>query len=88
MDMREVRLELGAPLESEQLTRLGRLPSAQAVRADRSGVYLLQTASAGDLLVELSTWLLANGVEPLAIHVGQGSLEDVFLRLIGEGADS
>lgn len=88
MDMREVRLELSAPLESEQLTRLGRLPSAQAVRADRSGVYLLQTASAGDLLVELSTWLLANGVEPLAIHVGQGSLEDVFLRLIGEGADS
>jgi ABC-2 type transport system ATP-binding protein len=87
-DVREVRLELAAPLEPGQFTRLGRLPSAQAVRADRSGVYVLQTASAGDLLVELSTWLLANGVEPLAIRFGQGSLEDVFLRLIGEGGDS
>jgi ABC-2 type transport system ATP-binding protein len=87
-DVREVRLELASALDDDQLTRLGRLPSVQALRADRAGVYVLRTASAGDLLVELSTWLLAIGVEPLAIRVGQGSLEDVFLRLIGEEAGS
>jgi ABC-2 type transport system ATP-binding protein len=88
VDLREVRLELAAPLDSERLTRLGRLPSVQAVRVDRPGVYVLRTASAGELLVEISTWLLAAGLEPLAIRVGQGSLEDVFLRLVGEGSGS
>jgi len=84
-NLREVRLELADSLDAEQLSRLRRLPSVQAVRADRVGVYVLRTASAGTLLVELGTWLLAIGVEPLAIRVGQGSLEDVFLRLTGEG---
>ena len=88
VDLREVRLELAAPLDSDRLTRLGRLPSVQAVRVDRPGVYVLRTASAGELLVEISTWLLAAGLEPLAIRVGQGSLEDVFLRLVGEGSGS
>jgi ABC-2 type transport system ATP-binding protein len=86
VDLREVRLELAAPLDQARLTRLGRLPSVQAVRVDRPGVYVLRTAGAGELLVELSTWLLAAGLEPLAIRVGQGSLEDVFLRLVGEGS--
>ncbi len=88
VDLREVRLELAAPLDADRLTRLGRLPSVQAVRVDRPGVYVLRTASAGELLVEISTWLLAAGLEPLAIRVGQGSLEDVFLRLVGEGSGS
>ena len=82
--MREVRLELAAPLDDDRLSRLARLPSASSVRIDRPGVYVLQTLAAGELLVELSTWLLALGIEPLAIRVGQGSLEDVFLRLVGE----
>ncbi len=87
-DVREIRLELSGPLDSDRLTRLGRLASVQAVRIDRPGVYVLRTAAAGELLVELSTWLLAIGVEPLAIRVGQGSLEDVFLRLVGEGGEA
>ena len=84
VELREVRLELVAPLDSERLAQVGRLPTVQALRVDRPGVYVLRTASAGDLLVELSTWLLTVGIEPLAIRVGQGSLEDVFLRLVGE----
>ena len=88
VELREVRLELVAPLDSERLAQVGRLPTVQALRVDRPGVYVLRTASAGDLLVELSTWLLTVGIEPLAIRVGQGSLEDVFLRLVGEGGGS
>ncbi len=88
VDLREVRLELPAPLDAERLAQVGRLPTVQALRVDRPGVYVLRTASAGDLLVELSTWLLTVGIEPLAIRVGQGSLEDVFLRLVGEGGAS
>ncbi len=87
-DLREVRLELSVPLDAERLAQVGRLPTVQALRVDRPGVYVLRTASAGDLLVELSTWLLTVGIEPLAIRVGQGSLEDVFLRLVGEGGAS
>ncbi len=86
-DVREVRLELTAPLDSDRLARLGRLPGVDALRIDRPGVYVLRTGTPGELLVELSTWLLAIGVEPLAIRVGQGSLEDVFLRLVGEGGE-
>ena len=88
IDLREVRLELTAPLDAERLAQVGRLPTVQALRIDRPGVYVLRTASAGDLLVELSTWLLTVGIEPLAIRIGQGSLEDVFLRLVGEGGAS
>jgi ABC-2 type transport system ATP-binding protein len=88
VELREVRLELVAPLDAERLAQVGRLPTVQALRVDRPGVYVLRTASAGDLLVELSTWLLTVGIEPLAIRVGQGSLEDVFLRLVGEGSGS
>ncbi len=84
-DLREVRLELAAPLDAERLAQVGRLRGVQALRIDRPGVYVLRTASAGDLLVEIATWLLAVAIEPLAIRVGQGSLEDVFLRLVGEG---
>lgn len=85
VDVREIRLELAAPLDPDRVDRLGRLASAQVVRVDRPGVYVVRTASPGEALVELSTWLLAVGIEPLAIRVGQGSLEDVFLRLIGDG---
>ncbi len=88
VELREVRLELVAPLDAERLAQVGRLPTVQALRVDRPGVYVLRTASAGDLLVELSTWLLTVGIEPLAIRIGQGSLEDVFLRLVGEGGAS
>ena len=86
LDLREVRLELPRPLDADRLAGLGRLGAVQALRIDRPGVYVLRTPAAGELLVELSTWLLAVGIEPLAIRVGQGSLEDVFLRLVGEGS--
>ncbi len=88
VDLREVRLELPGPLDADRLAGLGRLGAVQALRIDRPGVYVLRTPAAGELLVELTTWLLAVGIEPLAIRVGQGSLEDVFLRLVGEGSGS
>ena len=85
-DVREVRLELSAPLDAAHEEGLRRLAHVDAVRAERPGVYAVSTTSPGELLVELSTWLWASRIEPLALRVGQASLEDVFLELVGEAA--
>ncbi|MBA2253819.1 MAG: ABC transporter ATP-binding protein [Chloroflexi bacterium] len=82
---REVRLELTAPLDAGREARLARLDGVVRVRTVRPGVYVIATDAPGALLMELSGWLWALGIEPLGIQLGHASLEDVFLRLIGEG---
>ncbi|HZU04967.1 MAG TPA: ABC transporter ATP-binding protein [Chloroflexota bacterium] len=62
---------------------LAALPSALGAEETAPGVYVLQTHAAADLLVELTSWLRAAGVLPREVRVGEGSLEDVFLRLTG-----
>jgi ABC-2 type transport system ATP-binding protein len=81
---REVRLDLAAPLDDPHLEGLRRLTHAAGVRGSASGRYAIATDAPGELLVELGPWLLAVGIEPLAIHLGQASLEDVVVRLMEE----
>lgn len=81
---REVTVRLAAPLESAALERLGRVSGVLFVREDRPGQLVLGTADVPALVMELGTWLWALGVEPLAIEIGQVTLEEVFLRLVSE----
>ena len=83
---RSVRLELIGPLSETDAAALGRLVHVGGVRRMRDGVYSLATGSPGELLVELSAWLWAKRLEPLALEVERESLEEVFLRLTGEEA--
>ena len=83
---REISLDLGTVLDIGALERLGRLPGLVSLRSDRPGRYLARGPDLGVLLVELTTWLWAAGIEPRSIEVAQVSLEDVFLRLVQEAA--
>jgi ABC-2 type transport system ATP-binding protein len=83
---REVRLELPEALPPDALERLRRLPTAESVRVERPGRYLLTTREPGELLVELSGWLFAAGRVPIAIRLAEATLEEVVLRLTTESA--
>jgi ABC-2 type transport system ATP-binding protein len=76
-----VRVALPEPIERAGLSAL---PSARSVAESRPGEYLIRTDAAPDLLVELTTWLRDRGIVPRELQVGQGTLEDVFLRLTGK----
>ncbi len=86
--LRQVRLDLTAPLDAPHVEGLARLPTVASVRDDRDGRYAIATASPGELLVELSSWLWAARIEPLAIHVAESSLEEAFLRITADAAGS
>jgi ABC-2 type transport system ATP-binding protein len=77
----DVWLVASTPLDVPELARL---PSAKATREQRPGQYVIQTDNALDLLVELTAWLRDRGIVPRELRIGQGSLEDVFLRLTGK----
>ncbi len=64
--------------------QLGELPSAEAAREESPGVYVVETHDASKLLVELTAWLHDANAELTQLHVGHGTLEDVFLRLTGK----
>ncbi|HUX87440.1 MAG TPA: ABC transporter ATP-binding protein [Chloroflexota bacterium] len=67
---------------------LATLSAVKSVRETEPGQYVFETDRALDLLVELAEWLRTRGVMPRALRFGQGSLEDVFLRLTDRGAPS
>lgn len=77
-----VRLRAAAPVDLEMLRRL---PSAGTVRTDGDGLFELDTLDAPQLLVEIATCFRDAGIPILELRVGSGSLEDLFLRLTGEG---
>jgi ABC-2 type transport system ATP-binding protein len=56
-----------------------------AVRELRPGDYLVDTAATPALLATLTAWLAAEGALLRELRAGRRSLEDVFLRLTGEG---
>jgi ABC-2 type transport system ATP-binding protein len=85
---RSVRLELAAPLDADDETALSRLTQLEGVRPLRPGRYALTTASPGELLVELTAWLWARGIEARALEVERESLEEIFLRLTGDEVES
>jgi ABC-2 type transport system ATP-binding protein len=56
-----------------------------SVRELRPGDYLVETAATPALLASLTAWLRDEGVLLSELRAGTRSLEDVFLRLTGEG---
>jgi ABC-2 type transport system ATP-binding protein len=67
-------------------TQLAVLPSVTKAEEVRPGSYVLESSSPETmpaLLVELTTWLRDHNTTLSELHVGHGSLEDLFLRLTG-----
>jgi len=63
--------------------QLGALPCARKAEEIRPGSYLIETDAAPALLAELTAWLRDRDITLSELHVGHGSLEDLFLRLTG-----
>jgi ABC-2 type transport system ATP-binding protein len=63
--------------------QLSALSSVRGVEEVRPGSYVVETGDVPALLVELTTWLRDHEVTLTELRVGQGSLEDLFLRLTG-----
>src|SRR5207248_8809258 len=64
-------------------TQLAALSAAQRAEEIRPGSYLIETEAVPALLAELTAWLRDNNITLSELHVGHGSLEDLFLRLTG-----
>lgn len=75
-----VRFIAPAGLDCAQLAALD---SAQKAEELRPGSYIVETDSVSVLLVALTTWLRDQNITLSELHVGHGSLEDLFLRLTG-----
>ena len=56
-----------------------------AVHEVRPGDYLIDTAATPELVADLAAWLRDRGVLLSELRAGTRSLEDVFLRLTGDG---
>jgi ABC-2 type transport system ATP-binding protein len=56
-----------------------------SVRELRPGDYLVATAATPELLAEITAWLAEQGALLSELRAGRRSLEDVVLRLTGEG---
>jgi ABC-2 type transport system ATP-binding protein len=56
-----------------------------SVRELRPGDYLVDTAATPTLVAALTAWLCEQGALVSELRAGRRSLEDVFLRLTGEG---
>src|SRR5436853_1154771 len=61
--------------------QLAALPSAQTAEEIRPGSYVMETKAIPALLAERTAWLRDNNIILSELHVGHGSLEDLFLRL-------
>lgn len=80
-DNRTVRLSVaGAVAEAE----IAALPSVLACVAERPSVYRLTTEDAPRVLAVLTAWAADRGIGIRSLQVGEGSLEDVYLRLTGD----
>jgi ABC-2 type transport system ATP-binding protein len=64
-------------------TQLAGLSSAREAEEVRPGSYLIETDAASVLIAELTAWLRDQHITLTELHVGHGSLEDLFLRLTG-----
>src|SRR6266581_1497357 len=64
-------------------TQLAALPSAHKVEEIRPGSYLIETDAAPVFIAELTAQLRDQHITITELHVGHGSLEDLFLRLTG-----
>ncbi len=62
---------------------LADLPFAKRAEEIRPGSYLIETEAVPALLADLTAWLRDNNITLSELHVGHGSLEELFLRLTG-----
>ena len=83
VDVGSVRLRTSAPVD---LNVLRSLPSAVDAQQDGDGTVTLETRDAPRLLAEVTACLRDASVPILELRVGSGSLEELFLRLTGNGA--
>jgi len=72
----------GLPVDA-LATRLG--VALGGVRELRPGDYLVEAAATPDLLAAITAWLADEGALLSELRAGRRSLEDVFLRLTGDG---
>ncbi len=80
----EVRFSAAPALDSASLARaLG--VEANAVTEPRPGEYLVRAAGTPTLVADLATWLRDHDVRLGELRAGRRSLEEVFLRLTGNG---
>jgi ABC-2 type transport system ATP-binding protein len=63
------------------------LLTAGTVREIRPGDYLVEATATPELIARLTAWLRDHGVLLSELRTGRRSLEDVFLRLTGDGHD-
>ena len=77
-----VRLRTSVPVD---LNILRDLPAAASVHQNGDGLVELETRDAPQLLAEITGKLRDVGIPILELRVGSGSLEELFLRLTGEG---
>jgi ABC-2 type transport system ATP-binding protein len=75
-----VRFVAPAGLDCAQLAAL---PSARKAEEIRPGSYLIESDQIPALLAELTAWLRDQHITLSELRVGNGSLEDLFLRLTG-----
>ncbi|HVB62785.1 MAG TPA: ABC transporter ATP-binding protein, partial [Ktedonobacteraceae bacterium] len=75
-----VRFVAPARLDCAQLAAL---PSARKAEEIRPGSYLIESEQIAALLAELTAWLRDQHITLSELRVGNGSLEDLFLRLTG-----
>ncbi|HEX6508114.1 MAG TPA: ABC transporter ATP-binding protein [Chloroflexota bacterium] len=80
-DSGDVRLRAAGQIRLELLSSL---PSVLNVHHDGDGMYVLETRDAPALLAEVTARMREVGTPIVELRVGNGSLEDLFLQLIGE----
>jgi len=58
---------------------------ALRIREARPGSYVIEATATPELVADLAIWLRDEGIRIGELHAGHRSLEEVFLRLTGEG---
>jgi ABC-2 type transport system ATP-binding protein len=58
---------------------------AARLRESRAGTYVIEATATPELVADLAVWLRDHGIRIGELQTGRRSLEEVFLRLTGEG---
>jgi len=80
----QTRFTAPAGLPLEKLAAALRI-DADRVREVRSGTYVVEATASPELVADLAIWLRDEGIHIGELQAGRRSLEEVFLRLTGEG---
>ena len=89
VDREDVRLQLalGRGLSPGEAHELAALVAVDEVRERGPGRYELRVGDPNGALVVVSAWLREREIAPLELRFGEGSLEDIYLRLTSEPLD-